>query len=63
MSLPHSDREVADLATQLRREHHRKLPDVLQAATALQHDLVLVTRNTKDLPPELLQFVLLPYRP
>lgn len=40
--------EIADLAASLRRSEHWKLPDALQAAVAVQHELVLVTRNTRD---------------
>ena len=38
----------ADLAAELRREYKWKLPDALQAAIALSHELLFVTRNTKD---------------
>ncbi len=40
--------EVADTAARLRRTHRWKLPDAMQAAIALEHDLTLVTRNTRD---------------
>ncbi len=40
--------EIADLAASLRRSERWKLPDALQAAVAVQHGLVLVTRNTRD---------------
>lgn len=40
--------EIADLAAALRRSERWKLPDALQAAVAVQHGLVLVTRNTRD---------------
>lgn len=52
---------VADLAATLRREHGWKLPDAFQAALARHHDLKLVTRNTKDFPPERYSFVVVPY--
>ena len=55
------DREGADLAAKLRREYRWKLPDALQAAAALHHGLILVTRNTRDFPPESLHFVVAPY--
>lgn len=42
------DAVTADLAAHLRRLNHWKLPDALQAAVASRHELVLVTRNTKD---------------
>lgn len=54
--------EVADRAAALRRSHRWKLPDALQAAIALQHDLVLVTRNTRDFSPGGRPEVLVPYR-
>lgn len=41
-------REIGDLAALLRRSQRWKLPDALQAAVAMHHDLVLVTRNTRD---------------
>ena len=40
--------EIADVAIELRRKVSIKLPDAVIAATALQHDLTLVTRNVKD---------------
>lgn len=40
------DSPVADLAAKFRRSHRVKLPDAFQAALALHHDCVLVTRNT-----------------
>ena len=55
------DIATADLAARLRREHRWKLPDALQAAVAQHHGLKLVTRNTKDFPAELFDFVLSPY--
>lgn len=42
------DSPVANLAAKFRRSHRVKLPDAFQAALALHHDCVLVTRNTKD---------------
>lgn len=54
--------ETADVAAQLRRQRHLKLPDALQAALALQHDLMLVTRNTRDFRPGGEVKVLTPYR-
>lgn len=56
------DREVADRAALLRREHGWKLPDALQAAVTLDHGLRLVTRDAKDFPPDRHDFVLIPYR-
>ena len=40
--------QVADTAARLRRTERWKLPDAIQAAIALEEDLTLVTRNTKD---------------
>jgi len=40
--------EDADLAAQLRQKNHWELPDAIQAAIAIRHNLLLVTRNTKD---------------
>ncbi len=54
--------DIADLAARLRREQSWKLPDALQAAAARHHDLLLVTRNTRDFPPERYEFVRVPYR-
>jgi predicted nucleic acid-binding protein len=42
------ERETAELAGQLRRETDVLMPDALIAATALRHDLALVTRNLSD---------------
>ena len=55
------DTPVADLAAHLRREHRWKMPDALQAALARHHGLALVTRNTRDFPPEAHPFVVVPY--
>lgn len=55
------DRPVADLAARLRREQRWKMPDALQAALAHYHSLELVTRNTRDFPPDRHAFVLVPY--
>lgn len=55
------DQATADLAARLRREHHWKLPDAIQAAVAQQHGLKLVTRNIKDFPADVFDFVLMPY--
>ncbi|WP_366078947.1 type II toxin-antitoxin system VapC family toxin [Thermococcus sp.] len=40
--------EIADVAIELRRKVSIKLPDAVIAATALLHNLTLVTRNVKD---------------
>jgi toxin FitB len=42
-------RAIADRAGKIVREFGTRLPDALIAATALEHDLGLVTRNRKDL--------------
>jgi predicted nucleic acid-binding protein len=55
------DREAADLAASLRREHGWKLPDAFQAALARIHNLKLATRNTRDFPPDRFEFVVAPY--
>lgn len=41
-------RNVLDCAVALRQKRKMSLGDSLVAATALSHDLTLVTRNTKD---------------
>jgi predicted nucleic acid-binding protein len=41
-------RAVAERAGRLRRGSEIRLPDALIAATALEHRLTLVTRNTRD---------------
>ena len=55
------DREVADLAAELRGIHRWKLPDAFQAAVAQRHDLMLATRNTADFDPAKQSFVVVPY--
>lgn len=40
--------EIVDQTIGLRRHHKIKLPDAIIAATALTHDLTLITRNTRD---------------
>lgn len=42
------DRAVAERAGRIRREAGVRLPDALIAATALEHDLALATRNDRD---------------
>lgn len=54
--------ETADMAARLRHRRHLKLPDALQAALALTHQLVLVTRNARDFRGEGMPEVLVPYR-
>ncbi|HVP00678.1 MAG TPA: PIN domain-containing protein [Bryobacteraceae bacterium] len=55
------DRRTADVAAALRRKHKWKLPDAFQAALAQANGLKLATRNTKDFPPRLHAFVMVPY--
>jgi predicted nucleic acid-binding protein len=47
VSLPVDD-AIAVRAGRLRRDTGRRLPDLLIAATALEHRLTLVTRNIRD---------------
>jgi predicted nucleic acid-binding protein len=54
--------EVADLAASLRRDHRWKLPDAMQAAVAINRQLTLVTRNSKDFDPVRHAFVVIPYQ-
>jgi predicted nucleic acid-binding protein len=42
------EREIAERAGRLRREHGVRIADALIAATALVHGLVLMTRNVRD---------------
>ena len=42
------DREIAERAVNLRRDHHIKLPDAVIWATAQARAMLLVTRNTRD---------------
>lgn len=56
------DVDVADEAARIRRRTRLKLPDAIQAATAIRHGLKLVTRNVKDFPPSKFDFVTVPYR-
>ncbi|MDP4029338.1 MAG: PIN domain-containing protein [Gallionella sp.] len=53
--------EDADLAATLRREHRWKLPDALQAAVAINRNLTLATRNSKDFDSTRHSFVTIPY--
>lgn len=42
------DRNIAERAGRIRRESGTRLPDALIAATALENNLSLVTRNVSD---------------
>jgi predicted nucleic acid-binding protein len=42
------DRAVAERAGRIRRESEIRLPDALIAATALEHNLQLASRNRRD---------------
>ncbi len=55
------ERDVADLAATLRRNHRWRLPDAFQAALSQMHGLKLATRNLRDFPPERFDFVVVPY--
>ena len=56
------DASTADRAARLRRTERWKLPDAIQAAIAIGHDLKLVTRNTRDFRPGGRPDVLIPYQ-
>jgi toxin FitB len=45
------DRQIAERAGRISRESGTRLPDALIAATALEHDLAIVTRNRKHFEP------------
>lgn len=45
------DRAIAERAGRIRRETGLRPPDALIAASALEHRLVLATRNRKDFAP------------
>jgi hypothetical protein len=54
------DQTIAEEAVRLRQAHKLKLPDAIIWATARTADALLVTRNTKDFPPND-PFVRFPY--
>ncbi|MDE1920615.1 MAG: PIN domain-containing protein [Candidatus Omnitrophica bacterium] len=56
------DKETSVFAADLRQKYHWKLPDSFQAALALKHNLIFVTRNTKDFNPAVHKFVKIPYK-
>ena len=39
---------IADVSIDIRKKHKTKLPDAIIAATAIVHDLILITRNSPD---------------
>jgi predicted nucleic acid-binding protein len=41
------DATIAEKAGELRRDHQQPFADMLIAATALEHELILITRNAK----------------
>ncbi len=45
------DRRVAERAGRIRRETGLAVPDALIAATAIEHDLAVVTRNRRHFAP------------
>ena len=57
----YADATIVHKAADLRRAHGLKLPDAFQAALAVEYNLTLVTRNTKDFPPKQYSFVHVPY--
>jgi predicted nucleic acid-binding protein len=56
------DINIADIASELRREYSWKLPDAFQAALVKHYNLMLCTRNTKDFDPRKHAFVEIPYK-
>nr|WP_283397667.1 PIN domain-containing protein [Wielerella bovis] len=42
------DKNIADMTAQFRQKYRTKLPDALQASVAIYHNLILVSRNSKD---------------
>ncbi len=54
--------QIADSAARLRHSERWKLPDALQAAVAVHHGLVLVTRNTRDFKSGAGLEVVVPYQ-
>ncbi|RLB36043.1 MAG: PIN domain nuclease [Deltaproteobacteria bacterium] len=55
------DKEIADLAATLRKNHSWKLPDAFQAAISINNNIKLTTRNTKDFDPAKHSFIEIPY--
>ena len=46
------DDAVAELAVEIRRKHRMRLPDAIIWASARHVGGLLITRNTKDFPPD-----------
>ena len=46
------DEEIAERAVTIRRLHRIRLPDAVIWASAQSEDALLVTRNSKDFPPD-----------
>lgn len=46
------DQGIAERAVTIRREHNLRLPDAIIWASAQSQGALLVTRNSKDFPPE-----------
>ena len=46
------DAVVAERAIEIRQTHRLRLPDLLIWSSAQVHGLILVSRNTRDLPPD-----------
>lgn len=47
-SIYYVDMVIAEQAIKIRKQHKIKLPDAIIAATAMAHDLTLLTRNISD---------------
>jgi predicted nucleic acid-binding protein len=56
------DGPVAEKAAELRRRFGWKLPDALQAARAIRHNIFLTTRNIRDFDPKKHPFIEIPYK-
>jgi hypothetical protein len=51
-SVQYINRNIAELAVQIRRKEKVRLPDAIIWATARESGYILVTRNTRDFDPE-----------
>lgn len=56
------EKSTARIAADLKKEYRFKLPDAYQAALAVEHQMILLTRNTKDFDPSVHKFVKIPYK-